>query len=322
VKRIVRAFILAAFAIWMGCSSSDDNANPAGPSPSGVPRVVANDTIGAPQMTSVNEPVWGFVAKYAVDLSTSISPKPALPAALNAPDSIYVQAVNDGIGLNLRIEWADDSLNLLKDYLETINGIGTFDVQDFSQEDQLFVMFAGLSDSAYDVWNWRSLTSSPAGLAEGCIYRNDSLISDLGDSVVAKSNINPNDPTKPIYVHNTGVNFTGPILYSSETDPFTNHSSDFSSAGKRVPGWIIDSGLVNVTADSLKSRWDIFTLHNYDPIANRHVVVLKSKLRSSYPDDLILADSVKVKIGILDDLADLTQSGSRRGFTQEFWLIL
>ncbi|HEX2896660.1 MAG TPA: hypothetical protein VHP63_01240 [candidate division Zixibacteria bacterium] len=322
MKKCAGILFVVSLVVWIGCSSTDDSANPAGPSPSGTLRVVANDTIGAPTMSSVNEPVWGFIAKYAIDLSTSIAPRPALPEALNVPDSIYIQAINDGIGLYLRIEWADDSLNLLKDYLETINGTRTFAVRDFSQEDQLFVMFAGLPDSAYDVWNWRSLTTSPAGLAEGCIFRHDSLISDFGDSLVAKSNINPNNSTEPIYVHSTGDFFTGQILYESEIDTFTNHSTDFTTAGEIVPGWIIDSSLGSVIADSLGSRWDVFTLHNYDPIANRQTVVLKSKLKNFITDDLILADSVKIRIGILDDQADLTQGGSRRGFTQEFWLIL
>lgn len=321
MKKIACILLLVPLVVWIGCSSTDDNANPTGPSPSGALRVVANDTIGAPQMTSVNEPVWGFVAKYAVALSTTIAPKPTLPEALNVPDSIYIQAINDGIGLNLRIEWADDSLNLLKDYLETVNGMGTFDVREFSQEDQLFVMFAGLPDSAYDVWNWRSLTTSPAGLAEGCIYRHDSLISDSGLNVVATNNKAPNG-NYPQFVHVSGPAFTGPILYKDDLDPYVNHDEEYTAAGLVVPGWWVDPDLGSFVAAFPESRWDIFTLHNYDTTTKRHAVVLKSQMRSLSPDDLYMADSVKIRIGILDDQANLSQAGSRRGFTQEFWLIL
>jgi hypothetical protein len=235
-----------------------------------------------------------------------------------------LKAIVTGDSLYVRIEYRDDSLNLLRDFLETVDSNTNFQVRDYSQEDQIFVMFAGLANGAYDVWNWRSLTTAPAGLAEGKRYESSALITDSGGQQVAFINNTGGTFTHPQYVHSTGASFTGQILLKKEMEPFLDHQSEYLVPDLVVPGWYVDDSVgYYVRQPAYKqSRWDIFAVHGYNSGTNRLAVVLQCALNTGRGDDLALTDSVKVKIGVLDDQTDLANQGSRRGFSQEFWLVL
>lgn len=323
----MRRFILSALvlfvAVWAGCSSKDEG-NPLAPSPPAPPRVVANDSIASPAMLAADEPVWNFVTKYAVDISTLVSPKLPAPSSLTAPDSVYVQAIVNTFFIYLRVEFADDSLNLLRDYMETRDIAGNFNIMRFSQEDQVYVMFSGMANDSWDVWNWRSLTTGSAGLAEGFVFDGNSLIVDAGSEVVADSNFSLPDTLHPIYVDSAGKTFTGQILYKWRLDSFLNHAAEYLQSGLVVPGWWVDDSVGYRVSQpgNEQSRWNVFTVHTHNSSTNKTSVVFRRRLYSPYPDDLDLVDSVKIKIGIYNNQSDFGLAGSRRGFTDEFWLIL
>jgi len=323
MKRLVQLAIVFALVVWAGCSSN--NNGPTGPGPTPPVRVVANTSVAAPTLSSADEAVWNSVTKVAVDISPSNPPKILPPTSLSAPDSVTVQAISDGTDLYLRISYRNDSLNLLKNY-NYIIGDSTnvnFDSSTFSHEDQLYVMFAGLPNSAWDVWNWRSLETAPAKLAEGYIFRNDSLIRDTGGQEVALRNALTG--ARPQWVHNTGPAYHGEILYIEDTSNIAPFLTSTWTGGQIVPGYVIDTavgGRVQIGQPYASSRWDIFSVYSYNSTTDRLAVVMKSRLTSTYADDLDLVDSVKIKVGVFDDQSDFTLSGSRRGFTKEFWLIL
>ncbi len=323
MKRLIFLALVLALVVWAGCSKSGDGG-PTGPGPSGPLRVVANGSVGTPGMGSADEAIWGGVTKYAVDLSTLNAPKLAPSASLSLPDSVYVQAISDGTDLFLRIEYADDSLNLLQDYLYCHDPANkNFTLELLGNQDQIFVMFFGLPDSAWDVWNWRSLGTAPARLAEDFVYDNSLMTVDSGGQEVTQ----PNDLSfqRPRWVHKTGPAFTGEILYIEDTSSITPFLTYTWAQNQIVPGYVVDTGVggrVQIGQPYASSRWDVFTVHSYNSSANRLAVVLKRRLLVAYSQDLDLFDSVKTKIGVLDEQDDFSVGGSRRGLTKEFWLIL
>jgi len=324
MKRLIFLAVVFSFVVWAGCSSSDNPTDPGNGGPTGPPRVVANSSAGTPTMSSPNESIWSGVTKYAIDISTLNAPKLPPPTSQTLTDSVYVQAIVNDSDLFLRIEYTDDSLNLLKDYLychDTANK--NFTLWDLGNEDQVFVMFFGLPDSAYDVWNWRSLGTAPARLAEDFVYDNGSIIVDSGGQEVTQPN--PLSFAQPQWVHNTGPAFNGEILYIEDISSITPFLTSSWAQDQIVPGYVVDTavgGRVQIGQPYASSRWDVFTVHSYNSSTNRLSVVLKRRLVVDYSQDLDLVDSVKVKIGVLDEKDHLTDLVGRQGFTKEFWLIL
>jgi hypothetical protein len=109
----------------------------------------------------------------------------------------------------------------------------------------------------------------------------------------------------------------------SDMVPFNDHLADTWAAGTIVPGYVVDSatGSRVRTPAYEQSRWDIFVVDNYDAANGRQTVALQRALDTGYLDDLVMADSVQVHIGVMDNLHDFDLGGSRRGFTEPFWII-
>ena len=226
----------------------------------------------------------------------------------------------------LRVEYDDNDLNLLKNH-NSIKGNPAnvnFETNPEAHEDQLFVLFSGLPNNAYDVWNWRSLETAPAGLAEGHTLINDLLVRDTGGQVVAFSNFPIG--SRPTWVHKDGAAFTGEILYLEDRDSTSKHIGDAWDSSQIVPGYYIDTLVgkrVHPDSALAQSRWDIFTVSAFDAVNDKITVVLKRKLNTTHGEDLMLTDSVQVRIGQIDDQDDFyLPSNSSRGFTELFWLIL
>ncbi|MCH7948508.1 MAG: hypothetical protein IIC66_11995 [candidate division Zixibacteria bacterium] len=191
-----------------------------------------------------------------------------------------------------------------------------------SFEDQLYILFSGLPNSAYDVWNWRSLETAPAGLAEGKTLINDTvLVTDSGAQQVAWDNIKIN--TRPKWAHKDSSAFTGEVLYIEDTSGFDRYTSDPNwVTGHIIPGFYIDTIVRNTVQSFPESRWDIFTVSSFDDLNNTITVVLKRKLDTGWSEDLVLVDSVQFRIGLFDNQSDFKLAGSKRGYTDLFWLIL
>jgi len=324
MKKLIPIAVILSFAVWSGCSS-DDPAPTEPPPPPPPVRVVASTTAGAPTLSSVDEAVWDNVTEFALDVSTSNSPKLPAPHASAVPKTLNLKAIVSGGELYLRIEYADNDLNLLKfPYVLQSGGFLNFVADPTSFEDQLYIMFSGLPNSAYDVWNWRSLETAPAGLAEGYTLINDTvLVRDTGLQVVALPN--PVFNAWPKWAHKDSSDFTGQILYTEDTSGFGRYVGDPNWAlGDIIPGFYIDT-LVGVRMQDpayAQSRWDIFTVSSFDAVNEKITVVLKRKLNTTYSEDLVMADSVQFRIGLFDNQDNFTLGGSRRGYTDLLWLIL
>ena len=321
MKKLIPMAVILSFAVCSGCSS-DDPAPTEPPPPPPPVRVVANTMAGTPTLSSVDEAVWDNVTEFVLDISSSNSPKLPAPAASAVSDSVYVKAIVSGGELYLRIEYKDNDLNLLKNH-NSITGDPTnvnFKTNAEAHEDHLLVLFSGLPNNASDVWNWRSLETAPAGLAEGYRLINDTLVRDLGGQVVAW----PNFPIggRPIWVHKDGAAFTGEILYIEDRDSTSKHIGDPWDSSQVVPGYYIDTNVRSNVQITPQSRWDIFTVSSFDDLNEKITVVLKRKLNTGWSEDLAMADSVQFRIGLFDDQDDFYLGGSRRGYTDLLWLIL
>ena len=322
MKKLIPIAVILSFAVWSGCSS-DDPAPTEPPPPPPPVRVVANSTVGAPTLSSVDEAVWDSVAEFTLDISTQNSPKLPAPASSAVSDSVYVKAIVSGGELYLRVEFDDNDLNLLKNhYVLSPIGFLNFTRDPTSHEDQLFVMFSGLPNGDLDVWNWRSLETAPAGLAEGKTLINDTiLVTDSGAQQVAWDNTQVG--TRPKWAHKDSSSFTGEILYKEDTSGFDRYAGDTNwTVGHIIPGYYIDTIVRNTVQSFPESRWDIFTVSSFDDLNEKITVVLKRKLNTTYSEDLVLADSVQFRIGLFDDQDRFDLGGSRRGYTDLFWLIL
>ena len=326
MKKLIPIAVILSFAVCSGCSGDDPTPTEPPPPPPPV-RVVANTTVGAPTLSSVDESIWDNVTEFTLDISPSNSPKLPAPASSVVSDSVRVKAIVSGGELYLRLEYDDDDLNLLKNH-NSITGDPTnvnFATNAQAHEDQLFVLFSGLPNGAYDVWNWRSLETAPAGLAEGrtLFNVNDTPFTDAGGQLVAFSNF----PIfgRPTWVHKDGAAFTGEILYLEDRESTSQHIGDPWDSSQIVPGYYIDTLVGNrVHPDSAlaQSRWDIFTVSSFDAVNEKITVVLKRKLNTGWPEDFVMVDSVEFRIGLFDDQDRFDLGGSRRGYTDLFWLIL
>ena len=326
MKRTIRLLgLLTTAALLAGCGGDD---TPTGPQPEPAVRVQAAALTGAPSMATVNDVLWNTITPVAIDISTLNAPKVVPGAAVSLPDSVYVQAGVFNDSLYLRIRWNDNSHDILHNhyYVSDTSLPVNFTYDITRKEDHLLVLFTGPSDTTWDVWHWRSLTTAYAFVAEGQRLVGDSLVPDTNDPVILPARENPRIGTsqQPTFVHKDGPLFTDTIMYWGDQANSTNFINDtLWQMGQIVPGWLIDTSVVNDPPDRRLSRWDIRSIFGYSAQDAQYTVVLCRPLSTGYSDDLDLLplDSVQAKIGILDNLDRLSQAGGQRGFTKAFWFI-
>ena len=320
MKKLIPIAVILSFAVWSGCS---DDPTPTEPPPPPPPvRVVADTTVGAPTLSSVDETIWDNVTEFTLDISTQNSPKLPAPASSAVSDSVNVKAIVSGGELFLRVEFDDDDLNILREFHQTVDIDLNFSRSTVSHEDQVFVMFSGLPNGDLDVWNWRSLTTGTARLAEGFTLSNGTLVVDSGSQQVAFTNAHPIENQKPVWVDTLSPNYTGDFIYIENRDSIQKYLTFFREPGIVVPGYYIDTNVRSNVQITPQSRWDIFTVSAFDAVNEKITVVLKRKLNTGWPEDFVMVDSVEFRIGLFDDQDRFDLGGSRRGYTDLFWLIL
>jgi len=331
MKRFIGLALPLFVCLWSACGSDD---NPSGPDPTPAVRVVATTPSSAPSLTNVDDAAWNGISWTAVAISPLNSPKVAVAKPATLPDSVQIQAITFSDSLYLRLRWSDPSHDIWRDryIVDSIAaGIARFshdccEDNAVNREDQLFVMFAGLAGSGYDVWNWRSLTTGPGFLAEGKTYLGGVLASDsIETSIGPAISHSPQTPgsTYPTYMHPDSTDFNGYLLYNVPAPPHVLVGLGWTP-GQIIPGWLIDSTIYGRSAAIRGSRWDIRAAGGYDSANTRYTVMMCRPMNTGYTDDLDLStlDSVSVKGGVLDNKIDvLVGDATRRGFTEEFWLI-
>ncbi len=326
MRKILGVAFLQAALLLGSCGGDDDDNNNGNGTPT-VPEVVAVASVTAPDVSNVNDPVWNSATAKALDIDYRNAP-PAATATLS--DSVWVQAITSGGELFLRLVWSDDSLNMTR-YNWTLttlppNFLFTRSVES-SGEDQVYVMFK--NGSEWDTWNWRSLTTGPADLAEGMVWDGLTLTPDSGAQIVAYNNFLM-DPSRPLYVHETMSAFDDVVLHIADTLRATQAISHVGwELGDKVPGYYVDTSRSSWLEGHPESRWDIEAGHSYSSSTDRHTLVLTCDMTGSNaigtPDDLNMTglDILTVRVGILNDHANINVGGtSARGFTQDFHLVL
>ncbi|MEW5995501.1 MAG: hypothetical protein AB1744_14050, partial [Candidatus Zixiibacteriota bacterium] len=275
--------------------------------------------------------------------------------AASLPDSVLIQAIRTQDSLYLRLQWEDDSHDVYPNCFQVVNMtvMEPLPLVEFAdtpgvtqEEDQVFVLFGGLGESGYDVWNWCALTTGGAGLGldQSLADRTGTPVRDaIGTAVEQPVLENPGEFKQPTYVHKDTSAFTHYILCATDTLNFMDtlykkwdsiggdsvavqvRNTTGWSIGQRVPGWIIDCNFANRSEAERGSRWEIGAVSVYDESKSQYRVVLARKLNTGdATDDLNLADieSVEVSLGFFDNQWDFEMGGTRRRFSDKFLLIL
>lgn len=325
MKKITSLFLVLSLLALAGCGGDDDGTNP--PPPAST-RIVVAHPASAPSLTNVDDAVWSGITATSLSVAAG-NPKPlaAKPSAI--PSTLSLKAAIHGDSLFLRMVWSDVTHDVWREVFTVGDSPPYFnhdccDDNAVHREDQLFVMFAGLAGGAWDIWNWRSLTTAAGNLAEGMTFDNGVLEADTvsNEGLNPASRNIPNIGSQPLKMHETGNAFQGNILYWTDAVDLDLLGYDWAT-GETIPGWLIDTTIYDRLPSIRMSRWAIRAAADWDTTSSQYTVMLSRPLNTGYSDDLNMAalDSVKVKIGVLDNQISINLGSGNRGFTGEFWLV-
>jgi len=357
MKKLIPISAVLLLGLWIGCSDDE----PTGPEEPTVVRVIANTTVSAPTLSSADEQVWATVGSFRVEVAQDNSPKLRPPEAAAIPPDIYVQAIKKDSNLYLRLQWSDSTFDAYPDHFFVFDTIGQIEFKQdtiLPQEDQIYVMFDSLPEGGYDVWAWRVLTTGGGGLGKGYTYNNATLTPDAAGTASDSGTVeNIRYFNLPTYAHKDTSEFGNElghyILYTTDSLKYTDTlyididtviigedppDTIFDTTAitfpltigwqldQKVPGWLIDSSFASRTDEERGSRWDIRAVSVYDSLEFQYRVVLCRELNTGFSVDedidLSAMDSVKVKIGIYDNQDKFGEASNRRGFSDDFWIIL
>lgn len=316
--------LFSAFAL-AGCGGDDNGTNPQPPGPT---RILVAQPASAPSLTNVDDAVWNGISATSLAVAAG-NPKPAVAKPSAIPANISVKAAIHADSLFLKVVWTDATHNVWREKWTVGDPPPSFvhdccDDNAVNREDQVFVMFAGLPDGVWDVWNWRSLTTAAGFLAEGMTFSGSLLESDTvsNEGLKPASRNVPTVGSQPYKMHETGNAFQGNLLYWADAVNLDLLGYDWQT-GETIPGWIIDTTIYDRIPSIRMSRWAIRAATDWDTTSSQYTVVLSRPLNTTYTDDLnlLLLDSVKVKVGVLDNQMSINLGSGSRGFTDEFWLI-
>jgi len=324
MKKLIGLLLIGSVLLVAGCGGDDDGTNP---TPAST-RVIVASPATAPSSTNVDDAVWNGISATSLTVALG-NPKPAVPKPSAIPSNVSLKAAVHGDSLFLKMVWADATHDVWREVYTVGEQPPYFnhdccDDNALHREDQLFVMFAGLAGGAWDVWNWRSLTTATGYLAEGGTFVNGILESDTVGNEGLKP-VTRNTPpvgSQPYKMHETGNAFEGNILYWEDAVDLNLIGVDWTT-GQTIPGWLVDTTIYDRLSNIRMSRWAIHAATKWDTTSSQYTVVLSRPLNTGYSDDLNMAtlDSVKVKIGVLDNQISINLGSGNRGFTGEFWLI-
>jgi hypothetical protein len=318
--------------LLIGCGG-DDSTNPP---------TVPTTTITAAQPVSspaaVDAAVWSSIAATSVAIPTtgikfkrSAEAEPASTAS-----SVSIKAAVYSDTLYMRVQWADNTFSVWPsawriDSLE--QGSPLFEHQITWAQDQLVLLFSGLTNSGWDVWHWQVHSTSYAvsadtllsGFAEGKTLRNRVLTTHAGDLNLTSANGKYGEFNRPTFIPVDSGEFTGYILSSDHVVQRDVLPNSGWTQGALVSGYLTDTSAASASAVDRGSRWSVKARALYE--AGHYTVLLSRAMSTSYSDDLnfVTGDSVTMRLGIsnnLDFTYSATQGDSEQGFTNAFILVL
>jgi hypothetical protein len=123
-------------------------------------------------------------------------------------------------------------------------------------------------------------------------------------------------------MHEDSSAFHGYILYQPDAAPLSALSTGWTE-GQTIPGKLIDTTVYDRLVSTRGARWAIRAADDYDSTGNQYTVMMCRALNTGFDDDLnmLVLDSVKMKVVVLNNQVDLTMGTNNRGISKEFWLI-
>ncbi|MBU8932472.1 MAG: hypothetical protein KOO62_00550 [candidate division Zixibacteria bacterium] len=343
MKRLFPILVLFSVVLYIGCGGDDDNGGGTGPTTT-IPSLQVNTTVTADLTGNALAAAWNTVDSLIVDVSGSKPPSKVVPSqALVYTPEVTVKAVQRDDTLFLWLRWTDTTHSVWPS-VYTINSAVPLRFNERSPldegaEDQMYVMFDGAPGGNWDVWNWRVVTTGGAHFAEGASWSGSALTNDAkgtGASFVIARENQPIAGDDPTYAHEDTSDFHGYLLFdtakisrsdtiiTADEDTVFWHETSKWEIGQKIPGFYIDNSInaPGITEGNLGSRWDIRTVSHYDSSSTQYTLVLHRKLDTDYNEDIDLSavDSVKVRLGILNDERYLITGSANRGFSEEFWI--
>jgi len=335
MKWLISVLMILSLALIWGCSS-DDNG---GTDPViGPPRVQVATSVAGYALNDPQASDWGLVDSVSVDVAVDIPPAKLNPSLATAvTDLVKVKAATRDDSLFIWLQWVDNTNDVWpNNWNITSSSPLMFERSLFDFEDQMYVMFSNPTTQDWDVWNWRVITTGAENFGEGMTWNSPTLTVDSNGTAqtmkVAFDNKN-GQFQQPEFVHPDTSEYTNPILlledaisrndwiFRSEDDSVHWYQTTGWAVNDNIHGWYIDGSASDKTEAQRGSRWDIGAYSDYS--TGMYSLVMVRKLNTGYEEDLNLStlDSVKVKLGILNDQESFTTGTGDRGFSEDFWLI-
>jgi len=352
MKKLLVPFIVLSLLSFTGCSKKTTEPTPP---PTPAPRLIVDTVSVAPNMDSVDTPVWSLVDSALVE----IGGEPAtygFDPSLGKID-VTLKAIRNNDTLYIYAKWKDANADLWGNYIQHTANYGTW-VQNTSEgEDKFFVFFdtgnngsekANCASMCHatemkasagghvDIWNWKSTTTAPAKLCEDQWMRGDSgmvLDAIYPNFYAYKSNWRADygglNWEEPLMMHKSDTAFHSPFLFKEDAVVYKLQVGWKTLA--IVPGYYIDSTIYDSPDRSASSRWDILSASRFDSLSTPHTwtVVFARALNTGRLDDdarFDNVDSVQVTIAAADgqvpyQLPDLIYEWQHSG-SKPFYIIL
>lgn len=349
MRKLLTPLIALSLLYFSGCSKKSTEPNPP-PTPS--PRLIVDTVSVAPNMDSVDTPVWNLVDSVQVEIGGEQSTY-GYDTDIGKID-VTLKAIKKAGTLFIYARWKDNIANLWGSYIRQTAQFGIWEHVTSEGEDKFFVLFdagdngtekancATMCHSTSmsttggghaDVWNWKSTSTDPGRLADDEWLSSTSLAFDAiyPGMYAYQSNWRPDQgepyaPETPLMMHKTDTAFHGSVLYKEDAVIFRVDRA-WKVPGDTMPGYIIDSTIHSITDGSAGSRWDVRVVSRHDNISTPHTwtVVFSRALYTGNNDDADLSglDSVQVTIAAASDQSsDMTNYSWQHSGSKPFYIIL
>jgi hypothetical protein len=333
MKRYLLFSVMLIPVLLIGCGGDDNKPVDSEPD---VTRITAAEPATSP--AAVNAAVWSGITATSVAIPASGvkfkrtgSAEPASTAS-----TVSVKAAVFADTLYMRVTWSDATFSAWPSAWRVHSLVGQsplFEHLTTWSQDQLVLLFSGLTSDGWDVWHWQvhstSLSGTRTGLisgfAEGKTLRNRSLITHTGDLEFVIENHQYGGFIKPTFLPEDYGGYSGFILPEDAVDSVEIIPDSGWTVGDTIPGYLTDTTAAYLTPQERGSRWSVNARALYE--TGQYTVLLSRAMTTAYTDDLNFTspDSVTMRIGIsnnFDFTYSATQGSSEQGFTGTFILVL
>lgn len=352
MKKLLFPLLMILVLCFWGCSSNDDDGGGGGGNTTTIVRLIADTTVTAPNMTSVNETPWTQVT--AVDIPIGYKSDLYGMNPTISKQNVSAKAIVKNDKLYLWFKWHDPSPNIKADYFKVAdtNPVVRWDNYYTSGQDVFsMIMDAGnngteMADCATmchattmrttgggiaDAWTWKSGSLFFAKMAE------DMRVNAVSTEDDSRGAATIND--YPYRVNWQAIDSLRPMYMNPDTFDYHNLYLDYSNIltlnnfldwplGYEMPGYVIDFSIFGAANRTESSMNDVRAIAEYDSTgadANQYTwtVVFERALNTTHTtDDAIISglDSVQATIAVTHN--DNRKAVVEHSGSEPFWIIL